>query len=492
MNENPVKNYNYDTAGNLVEKGDLDLEYNDTEHVHAVTDAGSNAYDYDENGNQTHRLVHTLVNGQPVTQEFEMGYDAENRLVSVTGVNGTTMSTLFTYNGDGQKVKSVVNGETVYLVNGYYEKKGSEITKYYPGGAMRKYTIPQSMNVEYVLGDHLGSSSVMTDTDGNKVSEMRYSPWGEVRYHWVDPALSTTPAYKLPTKTFTGQYSYMDDPSTQSAIEGFGLMFYQSRFYDPQVGRFSQADSIVPGGVQGLDRYAYVNNSPLNYLDPSGHRPISFIPVFIRVGLATSGIPENHYGGYPAPAQVRYISKDTVVLPEEYWNLCGDISLSIILEAATGGRDTLTSVFGARPTYLLKDVPTLASEVAATVMASNSPFHKWKADAVVWATYIKSAEDLANTLADMLHQGHYLVVGVTQDSGGPNLVNRGVGDSVWHWVVVYGVDGNYIYIVNPYSNARQKYSWDEFYQSWTWDWVELTPPSDLPVHERKHRGMDEE
>ena len=41
--------------------------------------------------------------------------------------------------------------------------------------------------------------------------------------------------------------------------------------YDPQLGRFTSADTIVPGGVQGLDRYAYVNNSPLKYTDPSGH-----------------------------------------------------------------------------------------------------------------------------------------------------------------------------------------------------------------------------
>jgi hypothetical protein len=43
--------------------------------------------------------------------------------------------------------------------------------------------------------------------------------------------------------------------------------------YDPQVGRFTSADSVVPGGVQGLDRYAYVNNSPVNLIDPSGHNP---------------------------------------------------------------------------------------------------------------------------------------------------------------------------------------------------------------------------
>ena len=48
-------------------------------------------------------------------------------------------------------------------------------------------------------------------------------------------------------------------------------MFYNARWYDPALRRFAQADSIVPGGVQGLDRYAYVNNSPMNYVDPSGH-----------------------------------------------------------------------------------------------------------------------------------------------------------------------------------------------------------------------------
>lgn len=48
-------------------------------------------------------------------------------------------------------------------------------------------------------------------------------------------------------------------------------MYYNARWYDPALGRFAQADSIIPPGVQGLDRYAYVNNSPMNYVDPSGH-----------------------------------------------------------------------------------------------------------------------------------------------------------------------------------------------------------------------------
>jgi hypothetical protein len=103
---------------------------------------------------------------------------------------------------------------------------------------MRKYTIPQSMTVEYLLGDHLGSTSITTDTNGVKVSEMRYKPWGEIRYSWTS-APATTPAYRLPNYTFIGQYSYMDDPSTAAVTEGFGLMFYNARWYDSYLCSFA-------------------------------------------------------------------------------------------------------------------------------------------------------------------------------------------------------------------------------------------------------------
>jgi hypothetical protein len=96
---------------------------------------------------------------------------------------------------------------------------------------VRKDTIPQNMTVEYILGDHLGSTSLTTDANGAKVSEIRYKPWGEIRYAWTSNP-STAPAYTLPTYTFTGQYSYMDDLSTSGVTEvpsagsgcRFGLM----------------------------------------------------------------------------------------------------------------------------------------------------------------------------------------------------------------------------------------------------------------------------
>jgi RHS repeat-associated protein len=76
--------------------------------------------------------------------------------------------------------------------------------------------------------------------------------------------------------------SYMDDPITSETTEGFGLMFFNARWLDPAIGRFTQADTIIPPGVQGLDRYAYANNSPLVYIDPTGHFTEAAIKKYLK------------------------------------------------------------------------------------------------------------------------------------------------------------------------------------------------------------------
>jgi RHS repeat-associated protein len=160
----------------------------------------------------------------------------------------------FVYDGDGRRVKSIFNGTTTtYFVGNHYEVTGSMITKYYYAGSQR-IAMRTNGTLNYLLGDHLGSTSLTTNASGQVVSELRYKAWGEVRY-----ASGSTPTQY----TFTGQFSYVND---------FGLMFYNARWLDVSLGRFAQADTITPKGVQGLDRYAYVNNSPIRYVDPSGHQ----------------------------------------------------------------------------------------------------------------------------------------------------------------------------------------------------------------------------
>lgn len=167
------------------------------------------------------------------------------------------LNAAFTYDGDGIRVKSVsttnIATTTTYFAGTHYEVTNGVVTKYYYAGAQR-IAMRQNGDLKFLLGDHLGSTSLVTDANGYNSIETRYTAWGEVRYA----------SGEMPTKySFTGQRSYLSD---------FGLMFYNARWLDVSLGRFAQADSIVAGGIQGLDRYAYVNNAPTRFIDPSGHR----------------------------------------------------------------------------------------------------------------------------------------------------------------------------------------------------------------------------
>ena len=82
-------------TGNLQTKGGLPLAYNDVNHVFAVTGAGGNTYGYDANGSQTTRLIGGST--------YTLGYDAENRLVSMSG---PLLSAQFTYDGDGRRERA--------------------------------------------------------------------------------------------------------------------------------------------------------------------------------------------------------------------------------------------------------------------------------------------------------------------------------------------------------------------------------------------------
>jgi RHS repeat-associated protein len=109
----------------------------------------------------------------------------------------------------------------------------------------------------YYHGDHLGSSNIITDRSGTLVDHYEYFAFGKDRYN---PGCSFQPSNK-----FTGQIK--DDDT--------GLYYYNARYYDPELGRFIQPDTIVPsaGDPQSLNRYSYVRNNPLMYTDPSGHWP---------------------------------------------------------------------------------------------------------------------------------------------------------------------------------------------------------------------------
>jgi RHS repeat-associated protein len=131
---------------------------------------------------------------------------------------------------------------------------------YYAGTqriAMRVVTSTGGNTLYYLHGDHLGSTSLTTDSNGNRVGELKYYPFGATRYTW-----DSTPT----DRRFTGQ---RHDSSLGSLYD------YGARMYSPAVGRFLSADNIAadPQKPQYLSRYSYVLNQPLRFTDPTGECP---------------------------------------------------------------------------------------------------------------------------------------------------------------------------------------------------------------------------
>ncbi len=139
----------------------------------------------------------------------------------------------------------------------------------------------------------MGGVNVINDINGARIQLTEYEPWGKISR--TDPATNSPD----PEKRFTGQIL---DPES-------GLYYYGARYYDPDLARFISSDPIVPspGDPQSLNRYSYVRNNPVKYIDPTGHSFWSAIGNFFKgfgkslAGLAT-GIAVGYLtGGLGAP-----------------------------------------------------------------------------------------------------------------------------------------------------------------------------------------------
>ena len=124
-----------------------------------------------------------------------------------------------------------------------------------------KPTSGDSSDTKYLLSDHLGSPHLLTGEDGQVLDELSFTAFGKRRNaQWasdapVGPALSTI--------SYTGH----------EADDDVGLINMRGRQYDPKLGQFIQPDPIVqaPDFSQSWNRYAYVFNNPLKFVDPTGY-----------------------------------------------------------------------------------------------------------------------------------------------------------------------------------------------------------------------------
>ncbi|MBI4356227.1 MAG: VCBS repeat-containing protein [Candidatus Omnitrophica bacterium] len=211
-------------------------------------------------------------------------------------------TTRFVYDGDGGRVKQITSaGTTLFLGQSYEIAPDGKRTKYLFAGSQRiaaietppaqaavasprssrwarwwrpltglvalLFEVPSaeaavvSPTIRFYHGDHLGSANLVTDAAGQPVELLEYTPYGSTsRYQDFQNPANRTPQT---AHRFTGQ---RNDDAT-------GLYFYNARYYDPTLGRFTSPDPLVqaPADPQTLNRYSYVRNNPIVFVDPSGY-----------------------------------------------------------------------------------------------------------------------------------------------------------------------------------------------------------------------------
>ncbi len=157
------------------------------------------------------------------------------------------------------------------------------------------HALPPS-GIYYYSHDHLGSSSLITDSNGEEVIRTHYTPYGEVDLHYTGkyniPTLEERSSDPNPISNdrsddFTRNGA--EDPKHASLGLKFtgqdydpesNLYYYNARYYDPTIGLFTTADTIVPNSTdsQAYNRYMYVMGNPITYTDPSGNIPKTVPP----------------------------------------------------------------------------------------------------------------------------------------------------------------------------------------------------------------------
>lgn len=223
------------------------------------------SYQYDANGN--------LIQDESSYYEYN-GFDQLVR-VRLGNSSGTILSDYF-YDHEGNRILTIdyngpANTSTFYPSDSFVQvvnQTGTYNTTYYYAGNV--LLAADNGSIAYYHSDHLGSTTLVTDSAGALLRETKYGPFGAILSGGNDRYL------------YTGQEF---DGET-------GLYYYGARFYKPEYYHFTQPDKVIVNvyDPQSLNRYAYVRNNPYKYVDKDGN--VAFLaPILIGGGIgAVAGL----------------------------------------------------------------------------------------------------------------------------------------------------------------------------------------------------------
>jgi RHS repeat-associated protein len=216
----------YDSQDRIIGQGGVTYQFNSDGQM---IQRGPDTFQYSAMG----ELLQADSNGQTATS----GYDGMGRRISRTDSTGTYQ---YLYGNLKQPFQLTAMRDPAGVLSYYYYDDTGKLFAFDKGGT--RY---------YVATDQVGTPKVVSDAAGNAVKLLEFDSFGM----WT---FDGNPDFALPVGFAGG----LIDTDTQLVRFGY-------RDYDPHVGRWAAKDPIFFKGGQG-NLFQYVQNNPVNWIDPWG------------------------------------------------------------------------------------------------------------------------------------------------------------------------------------------------------------------------------
>lgn len=283
--------YSYDAGGNITSKTvngvTTPYGYTNSNWKDLLTSYNGQAINYDGMGNPT------------VSYNKQFMWTGRQMILADTA-DGTV--TGYSYNADGIRTqKDVRDIVTEYFLDGstiLAEKTGSNIIWYIYDSDGEILGFTYNDTPYYYLKNQQGDVYKVVDADGTIVASYTYDPWGKVLSATGSMANINPIRYR----------SYYYDTETE-------LYYLNSRYYDPEIGRFINADTYIATGqgLNGNNMFAYCGNNPVNNIDSSGQAWWHWVAAVAVVAVAAAAVVVTAGGAAPAIAAVTCVANGVAV-----------------------------------------------------------------------------------------------------------------------------------------------------------------------------------
>lgn len=225
-----------------------------TKHIYAGSQRiVSKVGDFASYGSDPRRIEYAGANTDGLSVDYKSKYAAQQQVIKDN-------YKFFDVPYNGTDNDNYADGEGFCCNDGSMEAAVAEARKAQTRAVSRSFKAPDNYeNLQFFYHpDHLGSSSFITNLDGEVVQHIEYVPFGEVFIEERNNVWNTL--YLFNAKEFD---------------EETGMYYYGARYYDPRLSLWMSTDPMQEK-YSHINTYCYAFNNPLNFVDLHGMEGVKY------------------------------------------------------------------------------------------------------------------------------------------------------------------------------------------------------------------------